>query len=180
MFNAYEAQLLTLHSINEEKINTSNKFELFPVMDSIFRRIYAAQQGPGKVCIELSRDFSRDQIDQVVRELNNLRYSAPYEFRESYWLVWIYWGTSRMIIKRKTAQDIMNIGWKGPTLDMIFQEIIEAAQNRQDHCIIEFNDYSYAHEQQVILEGYDFTVTLFRDAFYSGRGCIYLIVNWEE
>lgn len=85
-----------------------------------------------------------------------------------------------MIIKRKTAQDIMNIGWKGPTLDMIFQEIIEAAQNRQDHCIIEFNDYSYAHEQQVILEGYDFTVTLFRDAFYSGRGCIYLIVNWEE
>lgn len=85
-----------------------------------------------------------------------------------------------MIIKRKTAQDIMDVAWKGPSLEVIFQKIIEAAQNRQDHCIIEFNDYSYAHEQQVILEGYDFTVELMRDCHYRGRGCIYLIVNWEK
>lgn len=82
-------------------------------------------------------------------------------------------------MKRKTAQDIMAVAWKGPSLDMIFQKIIEAAQNRQDHCIIEFNDYDYAHEQQVILEGYDFSVALMRNMNYSGRGCIYLLVNWE-
>lgn len=83
-------------------------------------------------------------------------------------------------VKRKTAQDIMRLAWKGPSLEVIFQKIIEAARNRQDHCIIEFQDFNYALEQKVILEGYDFTVLITRDGNYSGRGCIYLVVKWEE
>lgn len=85
-----------------------------------------------------------------------------------------------MIIKRKTAQDIMHLAGKGPSLEVIFQKIIEAAQNGQDHCIIECRDLNYAFEQKTILEGYDFTVLITRDSGYGGRGCIYLIVNWED
>lgn len=96
MLDAYEAQILTLRSINKEKINTSDEFDLFPVLDTIFRRIYAAaREGQSEVCIELSRDFSKDQVSQIIWKLNNLRYSAPYEYRESYWLVWIYWGGAK-------------------------------------------------------------------------------------
>lgn len=85
-----------------------------------------------------------------------------------------------MIINRKAAQDIMDVAWKGPSLEIIFQKIVEAAQSGQDHCVIEFKDFNYAREQQTILEGYDFTVSLMRDTYYCGCGCIYLIVNWEE
>ena len=85
-----------------------------------------------------------------------------------------------MIVNRKTAQSIMDLAWKGPSLEVIFQKIIEAARDGQDHCIIEFQDYNYALEQRAALIGYDFTVLIIRDGGYSGRGCIYLIVNWEE
>ena len=74
----------------------------------------------------------------------------------------------------------MDLAWKGPSLEIIFQKIIEAAQNRQDHCIFEFQDYNYALGQKIVLEKQDFTVLITRDGGYSGRGCIYLIVNWEE
>lgn len=86
----------------------------------------------------------------------------------------------KTIVTRKMAQSIKNWAWKGPCLEVIFQKVIEAARNQQDHCILEFRDYNYALEQKTALEKYEFTTFVTRDLDYSGFGCIYLIVNWEE
>lgn len=58
----------------------------------------------------------------------------------------------KTIITREKAQSIKNWAWKGPSLEIVFQKIVEAAQNQQDHCILEFRDYNYVLEQKAALK----------------------------